>query len=87
MLAGAGDSRAARDGSCPSTAGVEGRKGLLETKDVCVCVYVCAIGWFHHLCIVYCSLPRCCVYSLILSVFRHFVCSFMRVCTDCFGAI
>ena len=40
MLAGAGDSRAARDGSCPSTAGVEGRKGLLETKDVCVCVYM-----------------------------------------------
>ena len=41
MLAGAGDSRAARDGSCPSTAGVEGRKGLLETKDVCVCICMC----------------------------------------------
>ena len=40
MLAGAGDSRAARDGSCPSTAGVEGRKGLLETKDVCVYIYM-----------------------------------------------
>ena len=67
MLAGAGDSRAARDGSCPSTAGVEGRKGLLETKDVYMYVYIYIQFLYKRLVppFVYCLLfssSLCCVF-------------------------